>query len=205
MLLRPRQAVQEEADPRRSGAEVGGDAVESPDWPVPPTQGLLCGIRDRLRAAVQLIDGFPHSALRRQRTGAVQPSGGGAWARGRPPDSAGRKRAAVERRAGGRTTKNGRGRSAAIGCARRARRLISSPFAPTSRNKRSGALSNHARSMMHTTSRRALRAGTAEGERRELIEQPAEGFWRGGALGIADLALFAKLHSLRTPLTAPPS
>jgi glutathione S-transferase len=30
---------------------------------------------------------------------------------------------------------------------------------------------------------------------------PATGFWLGPQLGLADLALFAQLHSLRTPLT----
>lgn len=30
---------------------------------------------------------------------------------------------------------------------------------------------------------------------------PAQGFWLGGPLSVADLALFAQLHSLRTPLT----
>ena len=32
---------------------------------------------------------------------------------------------------------------------------------------------------------------------------PAAGFWCGGALSVADVALFAQLHSLRTPLTVP--
>lgn len=30
---------------------------------------------------------------------------------------------------------------------------------------------------------------------------PAQGFWLGGPVGVADVALFAQLHSLRTPLT----
>lgn len=30
---------------------------------------------------------------------------------------------------------------------------------------------------------------------------PAEGFWLGGPLSVADIALFAQLHSFRTPLT----
>jgi glutathione S-transferase len=41
-----------------------------------------------------------------------------------------------------------------------------------------------------------------------LIDQldaraPERGWWCGGALSVADIALFAQLHSLRTPLTAP--
>lgn len=35
------------------------------------------------------------------------------------------------------------------------------------------------------------------------MRAPASGFWLGGALSVADFALFAQLHSLRTPLTPP--
>jgi glutathione S-transferase len=32
---------------------------------------------------------------------------------------------------------------------------------------------------------------------------PRKGFWVGNSLSVADLGLFAQLHSMRTPLTAP--